>query len=494
MMMPMGPSGATVTMEHPEDDIAVPALVDDQVLSRFCKAVQGCADGLGLHDEAASQIRLLQSRLANLRGLASLCRLAIVGHPRSFARVVDEMYCLSVDFPCDPLEDLGEGEANEDEPDDRVILSAAVDLFAGASFVSKDKPRQRDVFIIGLVRAIEDAIAFPVTFSSEAATWLGEGDGTLSPLHAGIVIANATQRLIEGDLKCVPKAPLEIRRRLECIARKWMRKNPVDEFFAAISGPRVYRIVHWEDPQRVQPDDARVGDRVTLLVRERGRKEGEALDEMCGSDNLKGFGVMFCPHAPAPVVRIVDDGLQVLVPENSRTGPIAIVNKSPDFTVAKSLIADYADQFPEEWNSSIFASVRMDTWAYPDAFGPPILEIMPSTKQGGDGNQPSNPPGVPPKIPAPPGTPTVPNPAAGPGTPSGTTTVPNPAVGLGVTPGTTTVPNPAAGPGNTPGTPTVTTHPLGVTLCVMPGVTVCVMPGATPGPTGSTNQPAGVLP
>jgi hypothetical protein len=407
MIMTMPTSSSTPMMEHPEDVIAVPALVDERVLLRFCKAVQSCADGLGLHDKAAVKLRFLQSRLDNLCGLASLCRLAIAGHPRSLARVIDEMYCLSVDFPSDPLENLGEGEANEDEPDERVILSAAVDLFAGASFVSKDKPAQRDAFIIGIVRAIEDAIAFPVTFSSEAATYIGEGDGTQSPLHASIVIANATQRLIESDQKCVPSAPLEIRRRLECIARKWMHKNPVDEFFSAVSGPRLSRIVHWEDPKRDRPDDARVGDPVTLLVQERSRKNEEMPDDECGSDNLKDYGVMFCPHTPAPVVRVVDDGLQVRVPENSRTGPIAIVKKEPDFSQAKSLIADYAAQFPVEWNSSIFASVRMDIWAFPDAFGPPILEIMPSPKEGGNGGPPINTPQQnPPKstVPGPSGT------------------------------------------------------------------------------------------
>ena len=390
MIMTMATPNSMPMMEHPEDVISVPALVDNRVLSRFCKAVQGCADSLGLHDEAAVKLRLLQSRLDNLGGLASLCRLAIVGHPRSFARVIDEMHCLSVHFPSDPLEELDGGEANEDEPDERVVLSAAIDLFAGASFVSKDKPAQRDTFVIGVVRAIEDAIAFPVALSSEAATFIGESNGSESPLHARIVIANATQRLIESDQKCVPLAPVEIRRRLECIARKWMHRNPVDEFFSAVSGPKLSRIVHWEDPERDRPDDARVGDPVTLILKEPSEKTGERSDHECAGDNLKDYGVMFCPHTPAPVVRGVDDGLQVRVPEDSRTGPIAIVKKEPDFSQAKSLIADYAAEFPVEWNSSIFASVRMDTWAFPDAFGPPILEIMPSLKQRGNGGPPVN--------------------------------------------------------------------------------------------------------
>ena len=41
-----------------------------------------------------------------------------------------------------------------------------------------------------------------------------------------------------------------------------MRNNPVDKFFAVIAGRNVRRIVHWEDPQRTRPDDARVGDKI----------------------------------------------------------------------------------------------------------------------------------------------------------------------------------------------------------------------------------------
>jgi Putative peptidoglycan binding domain len=281
MDMSTGSSGAMAIMEHPESTISVPPLVNGRAVERFCKAVQSYADDVGSHNEVAAQLRGLRARLDNLCSLASLSRLAIVGHPRSFARVVDELYCLSVDFPSDPLEKPdGDGEVNEDEPDDRVLLAAAVDLFAGASFVSRDNPAQRDCFIVGIVRAIENAIAFPVTFSSEAATYVKEGDGTLSPLHVGIVIANATQRLLERDAKCVPRAPAHIRRRLEGLALKWMHKNPVDEFFAVIAGRSVRRIEHREDPQRTRPDDARVGDPVTLLLGEQSREVEAAVKRL----------------------------------------------------------------------------------------------------------------------------------------------------------------------------------------------------------------------
>jgi hypothetical protein len=208
-------------MEHPEPTISVPPLVDERVLLQFCRAIQDYADGAGLHDEAVGGLRLLRNRLDTLRNLALLCRLAIVGNPHSLARVADEMNCVAIDFPPDPLEAIeGDGEPYEDEPDTRVMLTAAIDLFAGASFASKDKPEQRDRFIAGVVRAIEDAIGFPVAVASEAASYLGEGEAGQVPMHAGLVIANATSRLIESDQKCVPRVPREIHRRLVGLARK----------------------------------------------------------------------------------------------------------------------------------------------------------------------------------------------------------------------------------------------------------------------------------
>jgi hypothetical protein len=87
---------------------------------------------------------------------------------------------------------------------------------------------------------------------------------------------------------------------------------------------------------------------------------------------------MFCPHQPAPIIRMVDDGLQVRVPQFARTGPIAIVREKPNFSGVQSLIAEYAAAFPLEWGMSIFSVLRMDTWAYPVAFGPPRLEILPT--------------------------------------------------------------------------------------------------------------------
>ena len=62
-------------------------------------------------------------------------------------------------------------------------FTAVIDLLAGAAFVSKDDPAQRDRLIVGLIRAVEDAIGYPLALSSEAAEYVGEGDGGLSPSH-----------------------------------------------------------------------------------------------------------------------------------------------------------------------------------------------------------------------------------------------------------------------------------------------------------------------
>jgi hypothetical protein len=156
-----------------------------------------------------------------------------------------------------------------------------------------------------------------------------------------------------------------------------MCANPVTEFFKVISGPKVCRIVHWEDPSRDQPDDALVGDPVILLLRPFGGDKAESADCGCG-EGLRDLGVMFCPHQPAEVVRVVENGLQVKVPESACTGPVAVVRKTPDFTSVWNLIVKYAQEYPVELASSVFSSIRMDVWAYPVAFGRPIIEIRPT--------------------------------------------------------------------------------------------------------------------
>jgi hypothetical protein len=229
-----------------------------------------------------------------------------------------------------------------------------------------------------------------VAFSAEAAAYVGEGTVDLFPAHTHFVIENATLRLLEGDKKCAPRLPKEVRVRLRCLARKWLTSNPVTEFLDAVSGPRVDRVVRWEDPNVLQPDDATTGDRVTLLLDRRRDRAGDSGTDCC-DDDLDGLAVMFCPHQPAPVVRTVDDGLQVLVPERARTGPVAVVRTSHDFAPVRALISDYARCFPLEWSLSIFGYVRMDMWAFPYAFGHPIIEISAGPETGRPNQDDANP-------------------------------------------------------------------------------------------------------
>jgi hypothetical protein len=360
-------------MEHPENTTAVPPLVDAHVLLQFCQAVQSYAEGAGLQAKAAEKLLELQAYLAVLVDLAVLCRLAILGVPHAFARVVDEMHCIEVDFPAGPLEDENDdGEFCEDESDDRVQLAAAIDLLAGAAFVCKDDPGRRDRFIVAIVRAIEDAIAFPVVFSAEAAAYVSQGEDAagLVPLEASAAIAAATRRLLQGDQDCVPRVPAGIRRRLERLARRWMRDNPVTTFLDVLSGPPVRQIVPWDDPRSEQSDDVSAGDPVTLLLRT-DREEADGRSR----ERLREYDAMFCPHQPAEVIRIIDNGLQVRVPEQARTGPVAVVQPAPDFRGVWELLVEFGRSYPAEMSGSIFGLVRMDVWCYPFAFGGPILEI-----------------------------------------------------------------------------------------------------------------------
>jgi hypothetical protein len=348
-------------MEHPKVTTFVPPLVDERVHMRFFQAVQSYANGQGNAVEAAAKMRELQSRLSNLRNLASLCRLAFVGHPNAFHRVVDEMSYISSNFSREPLQPPHQ-QAEEEKTSDRVILAAVIDLLAGAAFVSKNDLKQRDRFIVGIVRAIEAAVAFPVIFADEAASYLGQEIKALAKIDVSMVIANATQRVLQNDQKGVPQAPADIRARLEGLAQKWMRANPVTEFFNEATGPRLSGIL-----ESIQPNQAQVGDLVTLHFRPSASTEAI----------LRDAAVMFCPHQPADVVHMLRHGLQVRVPDNALTGPIAIVRKggSPRFACVKGLLQRYADEYPVEWFYSIFSFVPMPRWAYPTAFGEPIIEI-----------------------------------------------------------------------------------------------------------------------
>ena len=358
-------------MEHAENTLGVPPLVDQRILSQFCRAVQHYADGVGYHDQAAEKLRNLRARLEALRDLAKLCRLAVLGHRNSFERVCDEMRCIAADFPSGPLCGKPDDISREDEPEVRVQFGAVVDLLAGAAFVSKDDPALCDRLIIGLVRAVEDAIAYPVGCADEAAAYVGEGANDLSPTHCALVIANATKRLLEGDLRCDPLVPCDISARLEGLAHKWMCANPVTELFRALTGPQLDRIV-----EAVRPDDAHVGDRVTLFL-DPSCVEALPQEDLSLEELATAIVVLFCPREPARIVGFSKDQLRVEVPKNARTGPVAVVRGPERFSPAdvNFLLQRYACEYPVEWFYSVFSAIPMYRWAYPVAFGRPLIEI-----------------------------------------------------------------------------------------------------------------------
>src|ERR1700686_1264682 len=134
-----------------------------------------------------------------------------------------------------------------------------------------------------------------------------------------------------------------------------MRANPVNAFFDALSGPRV---------ESIDPDDARVGELVTLKLRPRCAedlsREGYGYAEL-----LRQVAVMFCPHHPAEIVKVLENGFQVRVPENALSGPIAVIRNPPQLGYVHYLLDEYANKYPQEWAFSVFAFVRIDLWCYP---------------------------------------------------------------------------------------------------------------------------------
>jgi Galactose oxidase-like, Early set domain len=338
-------------MEHAQDTVGVAPFLDDRVLATFCRAVQTYADGQGAGAYATAKLAAVQAHLQNLVDLASLCRYAVLGEPRAVARVLDEMQCIAVDFPSDPLS-MQPATTMTAPPDARTQLAAAVDLFAGAAFVSAGDHDRLQRFVLGLVRAIENAVAFPLAVADEAATYVGEGDGSLAPRHAAIAIANATQRLLENDVNCTPAAPPGFSQRLEALAQSWIEANPVTALLDALTGGAPNDTV-----ASVAPTTAKVGDAVTL--------------QLNGSATVAGDSVvMFCPHQPAEIVSSQDHQLQVVIPDSARSGPVSVVRPPTPTTLddISALSAKFASDYPAEWALSVFTMIPLSSWAYPAAF------------------------------------------------------------------------------------------------------------------------------
>jgi hypothetical protein len=373
MQGPEGHSDSPMSMgmEHPANTLGVPPLIDDRALSRFCTAVERYAGGAGRRREADAAIAALRGRLDNLRRVAQLCRLAVLGHPRSVALLRDELRCIAIDYPADDLTVLHD-DVCEDEPGDiPVRMAAAIDLFAGASFVSEGDPEQREQLVVGLLRAIEAAICFPLAFAREAARYLGGENDALSNVHAAAVISAATNRLIENEVRCNPPVPLAVAGRLRLLAHRWLHANPVNEMFRALTGPGLDGVV-----VALAPDDVRVGDRVTLQLR---AECGDCADEASAGQPRRGLlegteFVLFCPAQPATIVGASRGFIEVIVPDGARTGPVVLV-REPDLTDLRVLVERYACEYPDDWADSLFGLIPMWKWAYPAAFGAPVVEV-----------------------------------------------------------------------------------------------------------------------
>lgn len=338
-------------MEHPKDTLFVPPILNERVMSIFCKAVQSYADTHGSGKEVSTKLLQIQTQLQQLVDLAGLCRFAILGEPRSISRILDEMQCIVVDFPDATLASQPMMDMNvPSESNSRTQLAAAVDLFAGAAFASAGNQNQLKRFIVALVSAIEKAVAFPLVFESEAATYIGEGDGTISPLHAAMAIANATQRLLDNDINCTPMAPDWFRQWLQGLANRWIQKNPVSTLLDTLSDSL--------QDVSISPTVAKVGDTVTLQLK------GDEID-----DHTELI-VMFCPHYSAKIRSSRNHSIQVEVPDRAQSGPVIVLRKPKQQTLIdiSSLEKKFENDYNTEWSLSAFGTVPLSKWSYPVAF------------------------------------------------------------------------------------------------------------------------------
>lgn len=344
-------AGAMNAMEHAMDTLTVPPLIDDRVFSNFSGAILAYAARIGATDDAKSALRQLQQKIQNLSDLASLCRFAELGDASAFGRALDEMNCLAIDFPETDMDFMDDMDMAD--PNSNAQLAVALDLFAGAAFLSGNDPRQLRRLVIGLVQAIEDAAGFPLSCVEEAATYLGTGSGSIPRAHAAMAIGNLAGRLINRDTNCVPPPPAWFRQRLEGLAARWLRSNPVSALLYGLMDTPVNVPVAMLRPSQAQP-----GDEVDLIF-------NDDIDNDAGD-----LIVMFSPHLPAAIRNINGNTISVSVPARSCTGPVAVLHAAPKALLDYvTLLQDnYAMNYPAEWSLSLFAIATLDSWAYPLAF------------------------------------------------------------------------------------------------------------------------------
>jgi hypothetical protein len=173
------------------------------------------------------------------------------------------------------------------------------------------------------------------------------------PQHAAMAIANATLRLLEDDDSCTPQAPAGFRRRLESLAERWIRANPVTALMDAMTDAKLQGAI-----TGISPAVARVGDTVTLEL------------NAAGSESRDNLIAMFCPHQPAKIISSLERSIQLEVPDRAQSGPVAVVRRPPQQTLddISSLQQSFQNDYPIEWMLSAFTLMPLYMWAYPVAF------------------------------------------------------------------------------------------------------------------------------
>jgi len=375
-------------MEHPKDVIFAPPFLDERILVHCCSAVRAYSRSQGLTSATVSSaLAGVTGRLTYLADLASSCRFAILGWRGALPRVLEQMRCIGREYPPESSEESFESrtEVGMDEPDHRVMLAAAIDLFAGAAFVSKDDPEQLRHFVRSLSRAIEDAIAWPLSFASDSAAYVGDSRAKAVPIDATIGVAASVQRLLDGSCHCRIPAPVRIRERVQALAHAWLRANPVSEFFEALSGPKMHECL-----TGISPRKAKVGDVITLVVprhcldfsekREEPTKTlaGAAVPTKLAEAVPNNVVVMFCPHQPATIQGYSEGGLRVVVPPLAQSGPIALCRRPPieELNEITCITQRFQSSYPAEWLLSTMTMIPLHHWSYPQAFQTsPWIEI-----------------------------------------------------------------------------------------------------------------------
>jgi hypothetical protein len=199
------------------------------------------------------------------------------------------------------------------------------------------------------------AAAFPLSFAAEAACSLGEGDGEMPPPAARLAIANATQRLLSDDADCTPAAPARFSARLETLARRWIKANPVTALFDALTDPTLD-----ETAISVQPSATRAGGVLTLSL------------ETAAVADPSSLVAMFTPHVPAEIVRTRKEAseLSIVAPAGAQSGHVAVVRRrgADQFAQVNALMERYQADFEAEWMLGVFSFVPLQEWCYPIAF------------------------------------------------------------------------------------------------------------------------------